>query len=172
MNKVHFEYTDVFIDIANKIFEEQKKRILESLPFAKVYHIGSTAVPNSITKGDLDINVRVKMKHFEEACKKLEELYSIDVNNKRTNTTASFKDDLQELPIGIQLTVIGSKYDDFVKLRDLLLNNYVLLKELNELKRKFEGKDMGEYRTEKAKFFQKLREKLVPAPIKSVPGRE
>ena len=52
---------------------------------------------------------------------------------------------------------IDSEDDDFSKLRDLLLQNSDLLEEFNQLKTKFEGKQMEDYRKEKGRFFDRLR---------------
>lgn len=156
MSIVNFKPVSKYYKIAEKVFEEQSKRILEAIPNADVQHIGSTIIPGSLTKGDLDINVRVFRTDFLTACKKLEEFCKIDPNNRMISTKASFIVEQQELPVGIQLTVFGSKYDNFVKQRDLFLLNRDLVIEYNKLKQRFEGRDMDEYRTEKSKFFDKI----------------
>lgn len=157
MNTVNFEPVDRFIDIANREFEKQKNRILELITFASVEHIGSTAIPGSITKGDLDINVRVRKENFEETVVTLKKLYQINQPENWKDDFASFKS--EPLNFGVQLTIIGSQADDFVRLRDILIDHPELLKECNEMKQRFEGKDMDEYRKEKAEFFEKLRRK-------------
>lgn len=159
--KVYFRPSEDFMDLANKIFEEQKRKILQLIPNADIQHIGSTAIPGSITKGDLDILVRVGGRDFEKAVEALKTLYEINQIENWSKTFASFKDDKSfALPFGVQLKVKGSDYDDFNKLRDLLINNVELLKEYNQMKLQFEGKDMDEYRKAKSDFFDKLRERF------------
>lgn len=157
MNLVYFKAVDDFSDAANRIFKEQKKRILEILPNAEVLHVGSTAVPGSLTKGDLDLSVRISKDNFEGAYKKLKTLYAVDPNNKKTDIIASFKDENQEIPLGIQVTVIGSEHDNFHAHTRAFLNDPKLVQKYNQLKLSFEGKDMDEYRKAKNKFFEKIK---------------
>ena len=60
MNIVKFIKTPDFADKINNLFESEKKRLLEFIPSVDIQHIGGTSIPDSISKGDLDINVRVK----------------------------------------------------------------------------------------------------------------
>ena len=161
MNKVSFKQSSDLHEIAGRVYQEQRERIQKLIPWAEVHHIGSTAIPGSITKGDLDINVRVPVENFDNAVKGLEKLYQINQPENWTNNFASFKDDDNfDIAGGVQLTIMGSESDDFIKLNDLLINDSQLLKEYNQMKEKFEGKDMEEYRKEKANFFGKLRKQF------------
>jgi len=154
---VTFKPSEEFVFVANKVFTEQKEKILELLPFAEVYHIGGTVIPGLITKGDLDINVRITEKDFNSAVEVLKQMYEINQLHNWTNTYASFKDDTNlEIDFGAQLTVIDSPDDYFLEQRDMLLKNPELIKKLNLLKLKYEGKPMDEYRNEKNKFFEKM----------------
>lgn len=156
--RVHFEPADKFFNIANKVFRQQRARILELISNADVQHIGSTVIPASRTKGDLDINIRVRKEDFKPSIEKLKKLYDVNQPENWTESFASFKDEKNlGINFGAQLTVIGSGSDDFIKLRDILINNPILVGEFNKLKADFEGKDMEEYRKAKADFFQKLR---------------
>jgi len=59
MEKVNFYESKLFKDNAEKTFLLQKELIKGYLPEADIQHVGSTAIPKSITKGDLDIQVRI-----------------------------------------------------------------------------------------------------------------
>lgn len=156
---VYFKPTEEFLEKANKVFDEQKNKLKKLLPKADIQHIGSTAIPGSVTKGDLDINIRVSEEDFNKAVEVLKKLYDINQPENWHDNFASFKDDTNlGIDFGAQLVVIGSKYDDFTKLRDLLIKNPKLVEEYNQMKQKYQGKSMDEYRKEKADFFQKLRE--------------
>lgn len=160
MSNVHFRPSSDFTDLANKIFEEQKRKIIERLPSADIQHVGSTSIPNSLTKGDLDITVRVPAEKFKQATDVLKSMYEINQPENWSEVFASFKDEKSlGIDFGVQLVIQNSKSDDFVKLRDILLENPQLVEELNSIKMKYEGKSMGNYRKEKADFFQRLREK-------------
>lgn len=159
MTKVSFKSANDFKQIADREVTRQKARILNVLPSADIQHIGSTAIPGSITKGDLDINVRVKKEDFDNAVQEIKKLYDINQPENWMADFASFKDENNlSIDFGVQLTVIDSPIDDFVKLKNIIAGSPELIEKFNEMKIKFEGKDMSEYRKEKADFFQKLRE--------------
>lgn len=162
MSIVHFRPVSNFVELANKVFEEEKAKILQLLPYADIQHIGSTSFPNSITKGDLDLVISVPKKEFKHAIEQLKSIYDINQPENWSDTFASFKDEKNlGIDFGAQLVVRDSKSDDFIKLRDILLENPELIVDLNTIKIKYDGKSMDEYRKEKADFFQKLREKFL-----------
>lgn len=157
MELVSFRKSAGFSKQAEKLFAEQKARILAVLPDADIQHIGGTAIPNAFTKGDLDINVRVKKEDFETATAILKGMYEINQPDNWTPNYASFKEDTNlELPLGVQLTVIDSPDDVFVVQRDTLLNHPELVEKLNTLKMQYEGKSMEEYRKAKGELFKEI----------------
>ncbi|WP_059173154.1 GrpB family protein [Bacillus sp. FJAT-27445] len=157
MERVNFTKIDDFNETAEKAFTFHKAVIGMMLPEADIQHVGSSAIPNSITKGDLDIQVRVKPGQFTQAVQKLSKLYELNEGSTKTETFRAFKDDTVTPPLGVQLTVINSEFDFFWKFRDVLLMNDQYRQEYDELKKNFEGKDMELYREAKNQFFEKLR---------------
>jgi GrpB-like predicted nucleotidyltransferase (UPF0157 family) len=156
MERVNFLNDKILFENAAKTFLVYKRIIEKLLPEADVQHVGSTAICNSLTKGDLDIQVRVGPQHFSKAVQELSALYELNESSVKTDWFRAFKDDSTVPPLGVQLTVIGSEYDFFWKFRDVLLLNDTYRMEYDELKREFEGKEMDEYREAKNEFFQKL----------------
>lgn len=157
MDIVIFKSQDSIKKAARCIYSSQRARILERIPYAEVHHVGSTSFPNAITKGDLDLNVRVEKDKFREAAKGLSSLYEKNQVSNWTRTFASFKDDKNfQIPFGVQLTAIGSQDDNFLIIRDVLRNNEKLVSELNNLKRSFNGRSMTRYRNAKSVFFEVL----------------
>jgi GrpB-like predicted nucleotidyltransferase (UPF0157 family) len=158
MGKVYFQPSEKFTSKANKIFQEQKLRINKLIPEADIQHIGSTSIPGSLTKGDLDVVVRVPAERFNETVEYLKRIYQINQPENWTENFASFKDEENlGIDFGAQLVIKDSKEDDFIRLRDKLMVNPNLPEQYNQMKQKNEGKDMNEYRKEKADFFEKLR---------------
>lgn len=157
MTRVYFKPAANFTDKANKLFKEQKNIISDLIPSAKIEHIGSTAIPGSITKGDLDMNIRILKENFNHTIKVLKKLYEINQPENWTENFASFKSRINGTDLGIQLTILSSSADDFVKLRNVLIKSPDLTKEFNLIKQTYNGKDIDEYRKEKAKFFERLR---------------
>jgi GrpB-like predicted nucleotidyltransferase (UPF0157 family) len=162
MTNVYFKPTTDFTDKANKLFREQRAIISDLIPSAEIEHIGSTVIPGSITKGDLDMNIRVRKENFNHAIEVLRKLYEINQLRNWTENFASFKSKINGTDLGIQLTILGSPADDFVRLRDTLIKNPDLIKESNLMKQRHNGKDMDNYRKEKAKFFEKLKRVFNP----------
>jgi GrpB-like predicted nucleotidyltransferase (UPF0157 family) len=158
MEIVRFYDSDEVFRTAEKTFNEQKKIILNQIPDADIQHVGSTAIPGSITKGDLDIQVRVSQVSFQDAVQKLSGIYDLNEGSTQTDWFRAFKDDLSIPPLGVQLTVVNSELDIFWKMREILLCNERLRIEYDELKQTYNGKLMEDYRQAKGLFFQKLME--------------
>ncbi len=153
---VYFQKQEKLKERAGKIFLKERKRILRAIPSADIQHIGSTAIPGSLTKGDLDIQVRVEQKDFEKAQDALSKMYKPNKGNPPTKTYASFKDTDMKIPLGVQLTVIGSKEDNFTALRDILVSDEKHLQTYNALKKRYQGKSMREYRKAKGAFVERV----------------
>lgn len=158
METVHFVKTENISEKVNALFETEKAKLLELFPHADIQHIGGTSVPCTISKGDLDINVRVEQAEFDAVVERIKTIYEINQPNNWTAGFASFKDDSRDL--GIQVTAIGLLDDCFVTQRDYLREHPEKVIELNQLKERFEGKSMNEYRKEKRVFFEELIKEL------------
>jgi len=153
---VYFRKQEKFSRLAEELFLKERKRILRVIPNADIQHIGSTAIPGSLTKGDLDIQVRVRQKDFEKVQNALSKTYKPNKGNPPTKTYVSFKDTKTKIPLGVQLTVIGFKEDNFMTLRDILANDKKYLEKYNALKNRYQGKSMKEYRKAKGRFVEEV----------------
>jgi GrpB-like predicted nucleotidyltransferase (UPF0157 family) len=100
----------------------------------EIEHIGATAVPGCITKGDLDIVVRVDAEDFSEADRVLASRYGRNEASAKTDAFASFECEVSDPPTGIQLVSKGSPLDDFLPFRDLLRQDDQLVRAYNDLK--------------------------------------
>ncbi len=156
MERVHFENEQAFRDQVERLFRQQSQRIQAVLPEADIQHVGSTAVPDSVTKGDLDIQVRVPAAFFLQAVERLGALFRANEGSSRTETFAAFQDDTTDPPLGVQLSVIGSPEDFFWKVRDVLRANPLLRRTYDALKQQYEGEPMEVYRAAKARFVEAL----------------
>lgn len=43
-------------DLAGAVFDMHRRHVAELLPGAEVEHVGATAVPGALTKGDVDMH--------------------------------------------------------------------------------------------------------------------
>ena len=137
-------------------FALREAQLTHWLPFAEIEHIGSTAVPGALTKGDLDVLVRVENGEFRVAEEALAGLFVRNDGTPRTETFASFKDEAAIPPLGIQLVVRGSEWDLFSRFRDALNRDSRLVAEYNELKERFQNASMDEYRSSKEQFIERV----------------
>lgn len=141
-------------EAAEAAFAEHRKRLTDLVPGAVIEHVGSTAVPGALTKGDLDVLVRVDADRFDAAVGKLRGAHTIHQPHNWTPTLASFVDRAAaDPPVGIQLVVAGSPDDLlFGPFRDTLISDRALLEQYNALKRFHDGSDYQTYTDVKSEF--------------------
>jgi GrpB-like predicted nucleotidyltransferase (UPF0157 family) len=135
-----------------------RARIAGLIPGAEVVHVGSTAVPGALTKGDLDLMVRVGAGGFEPAVRALGSAYSIHQPENWTPSFASFVDpQASDPPVGVQLVVAGSKEEAiFEPFLEALRDHPALLAEYNTLKRRLDGSDYELYTRVKGEFIERV----------------
>jgi GrpB-like predicted nucleotidyltransferase (UPF0157 family) len=138
---------------AAALFDRVRARLQAVLPTSVIIqHVGATAVPGCLTKGDLDIVVRVPDVDFAQVDSILQSMFSRNVGSVRLADFAAFEDPGSDPPLGVQLTTIGGTFDDFHRLVDVLRNEPDVLAQYNSLKRTYDGRPMDEYRAAKDRF--------------------
>lgn len=158
MELVYFTDVSRIKRAADDLFLEQARLIRTLVPGSDVQHVGSSAIPECLTKGDLDIQVRISADAFEAAKAALQDHYQLLPGGFSESGAVSFKDDSTNPPLGVHLTVIGGGSDIQWKFREVLLARRDLRAAYDDLKRQLQGKSMDDYRIAKDKFFQMLRE--------------
>jgi GrpB-like predicted nucleotidyltransferase (UPF0157 family) len=145
-------------------FAEHRSRIAARLPVAEIEHVGSTSIPGALTKGDLDLLVRVDAGGFGAAARVLREMYAVHQAENWTPTYASFSDPASsDPPVGVQLVVGGSADDDlFGPFRRAMMGDPELLAAYNELKRRYDGSDLDAYTDAKAAFIERVMRSEAP----------
>ncbi len=139
-----------------RAFAGHRRAIEALLPTATIRHIGSTAVPGALTKGDLDLLVSVPAAQFEAAVGAVRARYAVNQPENWTATFASFREDpVGEVPVGVQVVVAGS--DDerlFLEWPERLAADADLLAEYNALKLGRRGADPDDYIAAKGEFIE------------------
>jgi GrpB-like predicted nucleotidyltransferase (UPF0157 family) len=129
--------------------------IRRALPHADVREVGSTAIPGSIGKQDIDILVRVPRDGFAVARQRLDALFERDAqqmaNARYQGYTLSRDPD-----VSVQLTVTGCRHDVFLPFLEALQADPQLLQAYEQLKRDWDGKPMQAYRRAKARFIEQV----------------
>lgn len=160
MNKtetVSFSSAPEVFQKAQVAFERLRTELARLFEGARIEHVGSTALPGSLTKGDLDVQVIVRPGEFKRVKDVLTQRYQSNTGAFSSNESASFKDDGATPPIGIHVTIAGCSDDFQWRFRDALMSRADLRKEYDDLKRDFEGKSMDDYRNAKERFFERLK---------------
>jgi uncharacterized protein len=148
---------DEFRRQADSIVVTAAASIERLLGGVEIDHIGATAIPGVLTKGDVDVLVRVPREDFPTAVAACKGRYAIHQPENWTDDFASFKDDITfSLPLGIQLVVRDSAADFFCYLRDRLRADPRLLAEYNRLKTRHQGGKPEAYWRAKNRFFERL----------------
>lgn len=142
---------------AERLFEAMSKSLASILPpTADMRHIGATAVLGCLTKGDLDIVVRVPVESFVDADAALASRYARNGGSIRTETFSAFEDASSRPHLGIQLVIIDGPFDFFHRFVEILQHAPPLVEEYNALKRSYEGADMALYRAAKDAFVERV----------------
>jgi GrpB-like predicted nucleotidyltransferase (UPF0157 family) len=121
-----------------------------------IRHVGATSTPGALTKGDLDIAVRVIAEDFAAAQAMLDASHFQNLKSVRDATFSAYEADGFAIPVGVQLVVRGSRLDVFERVRQALLSDPVRLAQYNALKQRFDGQPMADYRAAKAAFIQQI----------------
>jgi GrpB-like predicted nucleotidyltransferase (UPF0157 family) len=138
------------------VFARRAAELRALLPAARVEHIGSTAVPGSLTKGDLDICVIVEGADFDAAARALTDRLSIHQPENWSPTLASFTAPSEDgIDVGVQLVPAGSRDELlFIGWRDRLRADPELRSRYDELKRRHGGDGIGAYRDAKERLIK------------------
>lgn len=128
-----------------------------NLPYARVEHIGSSAIPSAISKGDLDIFVGVPPGRFSRSITRLERVgYSEKLDTLRTDSLCMLVTSKYACDVAIQLVANGTYFEMFLEFRDALRQDARLVAEYNAVKRHSEHLDEDEYRSNKAAFIERV----------------
>jgi GrpB-like predicted nucleotidyltransferase (UPF0157 family) len=151
--------SEEFVTAATAEFERLRSRIARLLPGADVRHIGGTSVQGALTKGDLDIQVRMSPESFAAAVSRLRQIYATANDDLWNAHFAAFTAPRSSLayPSKISVVAIGSVYDrNGARVWELLAANAALLQRYNDLKFRHAARGQRAYEDAKAAFFRDL----------------
>jgi GrpB-like predicted nucleotidyltransferase (UPF0157 family) len=139
-------------------FDAHRDNVRARLPGAEIEHVGSTSIPGALTKGDLDLLVRVDASEFDRAVLTLRGMYEVHQPENWTPTYASFVDPAaSDPPVGVQLAVRGSDDDRlFGPFREALIADPELLAAYNRFKLEHDGEDYERYTDAKGVFVEQV----------------
>lgn len=142
---------------AERLFDEVRRELGPILPGrAQILHIGATAIPGCLTKGDLDIVVRVEQADFAAVEALLASLFCRNEGSTRTDEFAAFEDASRTPHLGVQLTAKDGTFDLFHLFADVLRADPELVRRYNALKLAHLGQPMTLYRAAKNAFITEV----------------
>src|SRR5687768_14776969 len=110
-------------------------RLSALLPKAEFRHVGATAIPGAITKGDVDVLLRVDQVDFAPAVAVLRSHFETKQPENWTDVFASFGDNSSyPFPLGVQLVIRDSEGDFFLFLHEYFTSDVTHLSEYNRIK--------------------------------------
>lgn len=129
--------------------------LLKQLPSARIEHIGASAIPNAMSKGDLDIFVGIEAIDFELTIQTLCRLgFEEKHDTLRTSELCMLTFPAEET--ALQVVVNGSEFEFFLNFRDKLRSSPRLVEQYNALKISCTGLSDEEYRIKKAHFIKQV----------------
>ncbi len=142
---------------AARLFDVVRAELAALLPFAEVLHVGSTAIPGALTKGDLDVQVRVTRDRFDEACRVLHAKWAVNEGGFTAPDGCSFEDKSTSPELGVHVTVTDSAADFQWVFGAMMIEDPSWVADYDAIKARFDGLSMDDYRDEKDRFFAVLR---------------
>ena len=151
---------DMAVEIGSTL-QSALGRLREVLPDAEIHHVGATSLPGAITKGDVDLVIRVDRQDFGAVISLLCTQYSRKQEENWSSAFGSFGDDHgYALPLGIQVVVRGAEEDIFLSQRDYLLAHRDVLDKYNRIKAEHAGEAGNGYWRAKHAFFSGVMNRL------------
>ena len=146
-----FQLTAVPLELLNGERKRLRSCLQQHMPSAWIHEVGSTAVPGVIGKQDLDFLVRVPASAFRTTRAQLDQLFPRHTEQLSNDSYQAYRVP-SPIDVAIQLTIENGDYDTFLVFLERLRASATLRGAYNQLKRRYDGRPMDEYRDAKAAF--------------------
>jgi GrpB-like predicted nucleotidyltransferase (UPF0157 family) len=140
---------------SRKVVRTLTMEIANLFPAASIEEIGSTSIPGSLTKGDVDLAVFVKEMRFPEAKRMLDTVYEPN-EVEHGACFSSYKGVRCGIDFGIQLCAYEAVNFRFVEFRDILRAHPELVTQYTAVKQDAAKLTMDEYRIKKNEFIESV----------------
>lgn len=149
--------SDILKPTTSEVLTKVRTRVHATLPAIEVHHIGSTAIPGALTKGDLDVVLRVESHEFRSTIEKLRVAFSVKQPENWDPYFASFGNDTDfGISVGVQLVIKDSQADFFLFVRDYLISNPATLAAYNQAKQQSATRNVRVYRAAKDRILAQI----------------
>jgi hypothetical protein len=151
---VALRWSDELLEQARQIHERVRRRLLDLEVPGTLLLTGGTSVAGALTKGDVDLHLRVPPPLFERAVERLAAVLEPTERQIWQPTLAVFAV-AEELPTGLAATPLDSEHDRrFTVAWQRIAEDPAALAEYNRIKREHKG--TPRYEPEKSDFFGRL----------------
>ncbi|OGA81092.1 MAG: hypothetical protein A2711_08160 [Burkholderiales bacterium RIFCSPHIGHO2_01_FULL_63_240] len=134
-----------------------RTQIHRLLPHAVVEHVGSSAIPGAVSKGDLDICVLVAKSDHQPSVRTLTDWgYTEKLDTLRNEQLCMLEWHKPNEEHAVQLVAHGSPFEMFITFRDALLTCPALVDEYNQVKLNAAHLSATEYRAAKSTFIERV----------------
>lgn len=146
---------------AERIHREQREILTEAGVPGILELVGGSSIDGALTKGDVDLHLRVDPARFDEAVGTARRMFDVVHPEIWCATLATF-DVEAELPTGLAVTPLGSEHDlRFSRVWQLLASDPALVNEYNAVKSDAAAE---EYDSRKSAFFDRVLERWAEHP--------
>lgn len=148
--------SDDLLPVAREILDQERRRLagILSTPHELVLS-GGSSVPGALTKGDVDLHLRVRPAAFDAVVATLTGIYQVVRPEIWQPTLATFAVEA-DLPTGVAVTPAGSEHDlRFTRTWQRMAADPALVDAYNDLKHKHRN-DPEEYERRKSAFFDEV----------------
>jgi GrpB-like predicted nucleotidyltransferase (UPF0157 family) len=145
-----------FLDDARAVLLRERRRLADLLPQPhELFLVGGSSVPGALTKGDVDLHLRVAAADFAPVVAALTDVYEVVLPQIWQATLATFAVEAP-LPTGVAVTPAGSEHDvRFTRTWERLGADPELVRAYNDIKLRHRD-DPEEYERRKSAFFDSL----------------
>ena len=145
-----------FIVTARAVLAHEQTRLESLLGEHELVLVGGSSVPAALTKGDVDLHLRVPAAGFGPTVTALREIYAVVHPEIWQESLATFEVPDAPLPTGVAVTPVGSEHDTRFRLGwQLLAADPALVDAYNAMKLRHRDRP-EEYEQRKSAFFDML----------------
>lgn len=151
-----FQLGAEFIEQANAILDIERVRLESQIPQHDLVLVGGSSIANALTKGDVDLHLRVGASDFDQTISVLRRTHA-PVHAEVWQSSLAVFSIKAALPTGLAVTPGGSEHDlRFTRSWRLLAADPDLLTAYNTMKVQSQGRSTAEYEQRKSAFFDML----------------
>jgi GrpB protein len=153
---VEFVPSELVLPRARAALRRERERLAALAPGSELVLTGASSLPGALTRGDIDLHLRVPPAAWTATVAALSGAYRVVKPEIWSSTLATFAAPDDDL-VGIAATPVGSAHDvRFTAAWERLASDAGVLTAYNDLKRSHAAGELEEYLAAKGAFFEKL----------------